>query len=152
MLTQTLALQMWCLAIPPPKMIIPVELAATAMLFILDMSEVKHVSLDQLKVHLQMIAPVQKKREVPSVMSRIKPGLSAEKRYRKSPIAPSVRAGLNTGMSFCNATPTSQNSNRTISSFPLSMHSDHCGWKHMSAGVHLVGPVAHRFSVVDLLS
>lgn len=98
---------MWCLATPPPKMIIPEELAATAMLFILDMSEVKHVSLDQLKVHSQTVAPVQKK-EVPSVMSRIKPGLSAEKRYRKSPSAPSVRAGLNTGMSFCNTNPTSQ--------------------------------------------
>lgn len=55
MLTQTLALQMWCLATPPPKMIIPEELAANAVLFILDMSEVKHVSLDQLKVHLHYI-------------------------------------------------------------------------------------------------
>lgn len=43
-------------------------------------------------------------------MSRIKPGLSTEKRYRKSPIAPSVRAGLNTGMLFCNTIPTSEKS------------------------------------------
>lgn len=37
---------------------------------------------------------------VPSVMSTIRPGLSAEKKYSASPKAPSVRAGLNTGMLF----------------------------------------------------
>lgn len=52
---------MWCLAIPPPKMIIPEELAAVAMLFIRVMSEIKHVSLDGLKVHLQIIAPKENK-------------------------------------------------------------------------------------------
>lgn len=35
-------------------MIIPVELAANAKLFILETSETKHISLDQLKARLQI--------------------------------------------------------------------------------------------------
>lgn len=40
-LTNALALHIWCLATPPPRMIIPVLFAATAMLLILVISEIQ---------------------------------------------------------------------------------------------------------------
>lgn len=40
-LTNALALHIWCLATPPPRIIIPVLLAATAMLLILVISEIQ---------------------------------------------------------------------------------------------------------------
>lgn len=40
-LTHEFALQAWCLATPPPRMIIPVLLAATTMLFSFETSEIK---------------------------------------------------------------------------------------------------------------
>lgn len=154
MLTQALALQMWCLATPPPKMIIPEELAATAVLFILDMSEVKHVSLDQLKVHLQMIAPVQKKKEEEKYLRWCLESNRGSQLRRDTENLLLLHLSGQDWTLGCHSATQLPPVRIVIALFHhfLFMHLDHCGWKHMGAGVHLVGPVAHRFRVVDLLS
>ena len=74
--TMRLALQMWCLIKPPPRMIIPVCLALIAMVL---------SSLKSCKI------------------SSTRPGFLNEWKNIMSPIEPSVNAGLKTGMLFLDA-------------------------------------------------
>lgn len=72
--TNSIAFAIWCLQTPPPRIIIPAFLECTDMSFNLLMSP---------------------------TISMINPGFLYEWKYNMSPREPSVRAGQNTGMSFC---------------------------------------------------
>lgn len=74
MITMRLALETWCLTRPPPRMIIPVVLANTALLFNLRISDVHKIKLSEICKIISRLRSHHILGDSPSTMSSTSPG------------------------------------------------------------------------------